>query len=134
MFDIQNDLAKRTICVSMSGFMDEEEMKEFVEAYKKVADTYNGAKHLVLADMRGFKPTSPSAAQIMGEGIAYDRQRGVAGCVHLSDDVIARLQANRVARGNSPDDELTIDVVSMAEAERVLEEKVSEHFPFSVPQ
>lgn len=134
MFDIQNDLVKRTVRVSMRGFMDEEEMREFVEAYKKVANSYNGAEHLVLADMRGFKPVSPSAAQIMGEGIAYDRQRGVVGCVHLSDDVIARLQADRVARGDSPDDELTIDVVSIEEAERVLDEKVAEHFPFLVPE
>ncbi len=97
-------------------------MKEWAEAYKAATDSYGGGKHLVLADMRGLKPATPEVAEIMGEAIGYARSRGVACCAHLSDSSIQRLQTARLAREASPHDDVTTDVVSPEEAERVLEE------------
>lgn len=122
MWEVKNDPEKRTIYVRMSGFMREDEMKEWAEAYKAATDSYGGGKHLVLADMRGLKPATPEVAEIMGEAIGYARSRGVACCAHLSDSSIQRLQTARLAREASPHDDVTTDVVSPEEAERVLEE------------
>ena len=122
MWEVKNDPEKRTIYVRMSGFMREDEMKEWAEAYKAATDTYKGEKHLVLADMRGLKPAGPEAAEIMGQAIGYARARGVACCAHLSDSTIARLQAARLAREAAVGDDVTTDVVSLEEAERVLAE------------
>lgn len=102
--------------------MSEQEMKEWAEAYVAATDAYAGGHHLVLADMRGLKPAGPEAAQIMGNAIGYARARGVACCAHLSDSTISRLQAARLAREASPSDDVTTDVVSFDEAERVLDE------------
>ncbi len=119
---MKNDPEERTIYVRMSGFMREDEMKEWAEAYIAATDTYQGGKHLVLADMRGLKPAGPEAAEIMGRAIGYARARGVACCAHISDSTIARLQAARLAREAAAGDDVTTDVVSLEEAERVLEE------------
>ncbi len=102
--------------------MRENEMKEWADAYIAATDAYAGGPHLVLADMRGLKPAGPESAEIMGNAIAYARTRGVACCAHLSDSTIQRLQTARLAREASPHDDVTTDVVSPEEAERVLEE------------
>ncbi len=97
-------------------------MKEWAETYVAATDSYGGGRHVVLADMRGLKPAGAEAADIMGNAIGYARARGVACCAHISDSTIARLQAARLAREASADDDVTTDVVSLEEAERVLEE------------
>ena len=73
--------------------------------------------------MRGLTPLSPEGARIFGEIIKYSRARGCLACVHLSDSSIARLQAARLAREASPYDDITVNVVSIEEAQRVVEEK-----------
>lgn len=122
MYEVDNDVEKRTIRLRMSGFMREDEMREWAEAYIAATDSYGGGKHLVLADMRGLKPADPKAAEIMGKAIGEARAKGVARCAHISDSTIARLQAARLAREASPGDDVTIDVVSLDEAEQVLDE------------
>lgn len=97
-------------------------MREWAQNYKDATDSYEGGDHLVLADMRGMKPTNEKAAEIMGEAIAYARARGVAACAHLSDSTISRLQTRRLAREAVEDDDVTVDVVSIDEAHKVLDE------------
>lgn len=120
MFDIQNDKAKRTIYVRMSGFMRQDEVKRCTEAFKAATDSYNGAQHLCLADMRGLKALEPESAAVLMEAIGYQRRNGVVLCAHVSDSTIARLQMQKVARSASLDDKQTIDCVSPEEAEQVL--------------
>lgn len=97
-------------------------MQEWAEVYLAATRSYGGGNHLVLADMRGLKPADPAAAEVMGSAIGYARAHGVACCAHISDSTVARLQARRLAREASPEDDVTIDVVSLEEAEQVLEE------------
>jgi hypothetical protein len=61
----------------------------------------------------------PSA---LGYEIGYAREHGVVLCAHLSDDTVQRLQARRVARHSSPADNVTVDVSSIQEARRVVDE------------
>ena len=98
-------------------------MNEFAREYRRVSRVYAGTPHMVLADMRGSQPASPEVAAVLGETIEFSRQNGVVCCAHLSDDTVQRLQAARLARQIALASDITLDVVSLEEAERVLAEK-----------
>jgi hypothetical protein len=74
---------------------------------------------MVVADMRGMKTLHPSA-ELMGAEIGYARRHGAVLCAHISDNTVQGLQAARVARQNSTTDDVTVDVDSPEEAERVV--------------
>jgi hypothetical protein len=119
-FRIANDPTERTIRLRMTGEYDRVGMERLAVELREVADSYGGRSHLILADMRGMAPLDADVAQIFGELIAYTRQRGVVCCAHLSDDSVQKLQAARLGRQISLSDDLTVDVVSIEEAERLL--------------
>jgi hypothetical protein len=123
MFEVENDIPARTIRCQISGAVSEAELREAVEAMRRATDAYGGSEHMVLADLRGLAPLSPAGAALMGASIAYQRQRGVVFCAHLADSSIIRLQAKRVSREVSPDDRITVDVISLDEAEKALSER-----------
>jgi hypothetical protein len=106
----------------MTGLFSEADMLTWAKQYHEATDKFQGRKHMVIADMRGMKTVHPSIANIMGVEIGYAREHGVVLCAHLSDDTVQRLQARRVARMNSPDDNVTVDVNSVLEARRVVDE------------
>lgn len=116
MFEVTNDVNRRTVTVRLSGFVRPAEMKDYVTAYKAATDTYSGGRHLVLADMRGLKTLEPESASLFGETVAYGRQRGCLMCAHVSDSTISRLQTARVASEAAPNDPITVDCVSLEEA------------------
>jgi len=64
----------------------------------------------------------PPAAKLLGDAIGYGRRNGCVLCAHISDHTVQRLQAARVARENSATDDITVDVSSVDEAERVVSE------------
>lgn len=120
-FDFANQLGRRVLRVRMNGIFDEETMRAWVKQYRELGtQPYRGKKHMVIADMRGMRTLHPSVAALMGAEIGYARRNGVVLCAHLSDDTVQRLQAARIARQNSPFDDVTVDVDSLAEAERVI--------------
>jgi hypothetical protein len=119
-FRIANDFTERTIRLRMTGEYDRAGMERLACELREVADSYGGRSHLILADMRGMAPLDADVALVFGELIAYTRQRGVVCCAHLSDDSVQKLQAARLGRQISLSDDLTVDVVSIEEAERVL--------------
>ena len=121
-FLVRNEPSKRTIFVTMQGVFGGEDMEEWARSYRQATDFYGGRSHMVVADMRGMKATRPSVAEILGEEIGYARKRGVVLCAHLSDDTVQRCQVARVARQYSPRDDVTVDVSSFEEAERVCDE------------
>jgi hypothetical protein len=123
MLYVSLDRVRRVVAVRVSGTIKIEELERVAREARWVTDQLAGGEHIVLADMRGMAPMSADAARILGELIRYGRERGTACCVHLSDSSIARLQAARLAREASPQDNITINVVSVDEAERVIEEK-----------
>ncbi|HVY48314.1 MAG TPA: hypothetical protein VHB21_20645 [Minicystis sp.] len=123
MYQVINQVRRRTIVTRMSGHFTEKEMRAWAAAYKQATDTYGGKPHLVLADMRGLLTCAPAIAEIVMEAIGYARRRGVALCAHVSDQTVTRLQTARVARQASEGDDVTIDCVSVEEAEEVLREK-----------
>jgi hypothetical protein len=123
MIGVTNQPTRRTIVVRLTGLIGPAEMQEFAEKYRAATDTYGGQPHLVLADMRGMKTNTPAAAGILQSAIAYARARGVHCCAHISDDTVARLQMARIAREVAAGDDVTVDVVSLEEAEAVLHEK-----------
>ncbi len=89
---------------------------------KRITNLFRG-EHIVLADMRGMSVLAPEAAELFGEVIRYGRMHGAVLCVHLSDSSITRLQAARLAREVQPDDAVTINVVSLEEAHRLIDER-----------
>ncbi|HMI83936.1 MAG TPA: hypothetical protein VK550_07565 [Polyangiaceae bacterium] len=121
-FEVVLDLANRTIFTRMNGLFSETDMQSWARQYREATDRFQGRKHMVIADMRGMKTVHPSIASLMGAEIGYARDHGVVLCAHLSDDTVQRLQARRVARQNSPADNVTVDVSSPEEARRVVEE------------
>lgn len=125
MFKIFNQPMIRTITVQMSGYLSEEEAHAAELEFRRAVDSYRGKPYLVLADGRGSKPTNAAVAEIIQRTIGYGRLHGTAVCVHLFDSAIARLQTARLAREvmGGADDTITIEVVSMDEAELVLKEQ-----------
>lgn len=125
MIEIKNDIPGRTIRIRVASPVTDAELRDTAIELRRATDAYHGAEHMTLADMRGLLPFSPELAAVMGETITYQRRRGVVLCAHLSDSSIMRLQAKRLAREASPNDTITIDVISIDEAEKLL----SEHRP-----
>lgn len=121
-FEILPATGERTLRLRLSGDFDVATMTRFLEDYKRVSQPFAGAPHLILADLRGMNPTSPEVAAILGEAIEYSRAIGVVCCAHLSDDTITQLQAARLGRKSSPHSDVTVDVASREEAERLLDE------------
>lgn len=116
------DFAKRVVTVRLTGIIEEDEMRALAERYRDITDRFRGRKHMVIADMRGLRTLGQAEANVLGDVIGYGRQNGVVLCAHLSDSVMARLQALRLARMNDPNDEMTVNVDSLEEAERVCAE------------
>jgi hypothetical protein len=123
MFTVQLDRMHRIIRFRASGTLSPDDMKHLLDEARWAYDQFRGAEHLILADMRGMAVMAPEVAAQFGEAIRYGRANGTVCCVHLSDSSIARLQTSRIARENSPYDDITINVVSTEEGEKVLEEK-----------
>ncbi|HWL88912.1 MAG TPA: hypothetical protein VNO21_24075 [Polyangiaceae bacterium] len=123
IIDVTCDVKGRTICVRLSGFLSEDDARRSAHLYRVATRTFAGRPHLVLADLRGLKPQSAVAAAFFGKTVAYGRENGVVCCVHLSDSIITRLQAARLASEVSGSDDITVDAASMADAERILAEK-----------
>jgi hypothetical protein len=121
-FEILPAVSERTVRLRMSGDFDIATMKRFLEDFKRDTQPLAGSPHLILADLRGLNPTSPEVAAIFGEVIRYSRSVGVVCCAHLSDDTITQLQAARLGRKSSPHSDVTVDVASREEAERLLDE------------
>src|SRR6185369_9283284 len=95
------------------------------EQAKHSTDLFKGEPHIVLADMRGLGVLTEDKQKVFGDIIKYGRTRGTVCCVHLSDSSIARLQQARLAREASPYDDITVNVVSVEEADKVIQEKQS---------
>jgi len=123
MYEASVNRTRRLIMFRGSGTLTVDDLKKLVEEAKWATDSFRGEPHMVLADMRGMAPLSPDATQLFGEMIKYGRERGCVCCVHLSDSSIARLQASRLAREASPYDDITVNVVSIEEAEKMIQEK-----------
>jgi hypothetical protein len=121
-FEVTTNLQQRVLRVRLSGFFTEKQMRTVAGLTHQATEQFRGAKHMVIADMRGMKPLHPPVAQILGDAIGYGRRNGAVLCAHISDHTVQRLQAARLARENSPTDDVTVDVSSVEEAERVLDE------------
>lgn len=120
-FEITNDLERRVVYTRMTGTFARADMIAWARAYRDQATLpYNGRRHMVIANMLGMKTLNPAIAHIMGEEIGHSRRNGAVLCAHLSDDTVQRLQAARLARKNSPHDDVTVEVVSLQEARRVI--------------
>jgi hypothetical protein len=123
-YSFVNRPGERTIRLRMTGEFDVRAMERWSEEYRRVTREYSGRRHMVLADMRGTAPLEPQAAEIFGEAIAFSRRNGVVCCAHLSDDTVQKLQAARLGRSIDEYDDITVDVVSVDEAERLFAERL----------
>jgi dihydroorotase-like cyclic amidohydrolase len=103
----------------MTGLFSETDMLAAAREMRRQTDAMQGKRHIVVADMRGMKTVHPSIARHMGEAIGYQRERGCVLCVHVSDDTVQRLQARRLAREHSPNDDVTIEADSIEEARKI---------------
>jgi hypothetical protein len=123
MFEVTINRGRKLITFRASGMLSIGEIKQIADDARSVTDGFRGEPHIVLADMRGLAPLSDDKAAVFGEIIKYGRTRGTVCCVHLSDSSIARLQHSRLAREASPYDDITVNVVSVEEADKVIQEK-----------
>ncbi|UJR87219.1 MULTISPECIES: hypothetical protein [Sandaracinus] len=119
-FDVRVDASRRVVFVRLTGLLNEQDLHAMARAGRAAHDSFAGRRHFAVADMRGMKTVQPALAEILGDAIRYGRQRGVVLCAHVSDDTVQRLQAARVARKYSVDDDVTVEVVSLEEANRVI--------------
>jgi hypothetical protein len=124
MFNVQLDRMRRTVRFRASGNLTTEELKQAREEANWCLDQLKGGEHIVLADLRGMAAMSPAIATTFGEMIKEGRAKGTVCCLHLSDSSIARLQAARIAREASAQDDITTNVVSLDEAEKMIDEKL----------
>lgn len=123
VWEVRNDLAKRTVYTKISGILSEADISAWAQEYtEKGTAPYKGRRHMVIADMRGMRPLPVPVAEKLGAAIGHARQNGVVFCAHISDDTVQRLQAARVARQHSPTDDVTIDCASLDEAHKVCDE------------
>lgn len=124
-FQVSNQPLLRTVTFRASGALSLSDALRAEREGQIIIDSYRGRPHLVMADVRGLMPSSPAVAEVMQRIIQYSRQRGTVCCVHLYDSAITRLQAARLAREATRDIDgtLTVEVVSVEEAEEVLREQ-----------
>ncbi|HET6345829.1 MAG TPA: hypothetical protein VFH51_12910 [Myxococcota bacterium] len=121
-YEIRRDKQAQTIYFQVTGSIDLATMKQIDAEYRRATDAFYDRQHVVLADMRGLQPMVEEVASVLGGMIGYGRAHGAVRCAHLSDHVVQKLQAARLARQSTPGDTVTVDVVSVQEAERVLDE------------
>jgi hypothetical protein len=121
-YSVKNETAQRTLYLRMEGFFEEDEMKEFVRLVLEASSTYRGQPHLVLADMQGLQISSLDVAKLLGDAIGKARQQGVACCAHLTSSTVVKMQMARLAREHSQGDDVTVNVGSLEEANKVLAE------------
>lgn len=125
MHETSVNRTRRLITFRASGTVTVDDLRGLIDEAKWATDGFRGEPHMVFADMRGMVPMSPEGTKLFVELVKYSRERGCILCAHLSDSSIARLQANRLAREASPYDDITVNVVSVEEAERVITEKLA---------
>jgi hypothetical protein len=123
-YSMRNDRDKRIIYLRMTGPFDLATMQQCMAEMRIITNSYRGEPHFMLADLRGFVPAFSDVAAAMGEGIKHCRANGIKCCAHLSDNSVTRLQAARLARAATVGDDITVDVVSEAEGERLLAERL----------
>jgi hypothetical protein len=121
-FSVKNEPSERTIYVSMAGFFEESEMKQFIQLYMEATASYEGKPHVVLADMRELQISSLDVSKLLGEAIGKARQQGVTCCAHLTSSTVVKMQMARLAREHSQGDDVTVNVGSLEEANKVLAE------------
>jgi hypothetical protein len=121
-YTVRNEPSERTIYIRMEGYFGEQEMKDFIRVALEATESYNGKPHFVLADMRGMQIISIEVSKLFGDYIGESRRKGVSRCAHLSTSTVQKLQAARLARENSPGDDVTVNVVSIEEAHKLLGE------------
>ena len=97
-------------------------MKEFVRLFLEASASYGGQPHLVLADMQGLQISRLDVAKLLGDAIGKARQQGVACCAHLTSSTVVKMQMARLAREHSQGDDVTVNVGSLEEANKVLAE------------
>ncbi|WP_224248517.1 hypothetical protein [Hyalangium gracile] len=121
-YTVKNDTAERTLYLRMEGFFEEAEMKDFVRLFLEASASYKGQPHLVLADMQGLQISSLDVAKLLGDAIGQARQQGVSCCAHLTSSTVVKMQMTRLAREHSQGDDVTVNVGSLEEANKVLAE------------
>lgn len=121
-FSVKNEPSERTIYVRMAGFFEESEMKQFVQLYLEASASYGGKAHVVLADMRELQISSLDVSKLLGEAIGKAQQQGVSCCALLTSSTVVKMQMTRLAREHSHGDDVTVNVGSLEEANKVLAE------------
>jgi hypothetical protein len=106
----------------MAGFFEESEMKQFIQLYLEATATYEGKHHVVLADMRELQISSLDVSKLLGDAIGKARQQGVTCCAHLTSSTVVKMQMARLAREHAQGDDVTVNVGSLEEANKVLAE------------
>jgi hypothetical protein len=106
----------------MAGFFEESEMKDFIRLFLEASTSYGGQPHVVLADMRELQISSLDVSKLLGEAIGQARKQGVTCCAHLASSTVVKMQMARLAREHSQGEDVTVNVSSLEEANKVLAE------------
>jgi hypothetical protein len=121
-YSVKNEPSERTIHVRMAGFFEESEMKDFIRLYLEATTSYGGKPHVVLADLRELQISSLDVSKLLGDAIGQARKQGVTCCAHLTSATVVKMQMARLAREHSHGEDVTVNVSSLEEANKVLAE------------
>jgi hypothetical protein len=121
-YSVRNEPSERTLYLHMAGFFEESEMKDFIRLLFEASASYGGTPHLVLADMRELQISSLDVSKLLGEAIGQVRKQGVTCCAHLVSATVVKMQMGRLAREHSQGEDVTVNVTSLEEANKVLAE------------
>jgi hypothetical protein len=120
LYRVLSNSVRRTIYVRMTGYFRDKDVAGWAALYQRLTEEYEGGPHVVLADLRGMRLLSASAARIVRDAMNLARARGMVCCAQVTDEGIARLRARGVSHEAAVDLGATIDAESVDEAERVL--------------
>jgi hypothetical protein len=121
-YSVKNEPSERTIYLRMAGFFEEHEMKDFIRLYLEATASYGGKPHVVLADLRELQISSLDVSKLLGDAIGQARKQGVSCCAHLTSATVVKMQMGRLAREHSQGEDVTVNVSTLEEANKVLAE------------
>ncbi|KFE72097.1 hypothetical protein [Hyalangium minutum] len=121
-YSVKNEPSERTLYLRMAGFFEESEMKDFIRLYLEATASYGGKPHVVLADLRELQISSLDVSKLLGDAIGEGRKRGVTCCAHLTSATVVKMQMARLAREHSQGEDVTVNVGTLEEANKVLAE------------
>lgn len=121
--------SRRTFHFRLSGFLSSEVLEthaaEIEQRYQRAVDSFAGKRFLVYADLRGLKPLSEKANELVQRLMAYGMARGLYFSVNIVPSTLATISIRKAGQ-QTQTAAVRATVGTEAEAEALLAEKRAE--------